>query len=241
MVRVDIHSKVYTQDKIIGELAFNAKETEIVAIVGPSGAGKSTLLNIIAGLDKNFVGSVSLPRTKGEKPNIAYMFQEPRLLPWRTVLENVCLVGDSTPSSFQRAESLLTRVGLADQLHAYPRQLSGGMRRRASLARAFLPRPGVLLMDEPFVSLDSPSAEALRASFLELWDDCGTTVVYVTHDLAEALSVADRVLFLSASPATIILEVAVHDKRPGTSLAKSIQSLQNQLLVEHPRLLNGYS
>jgi len=247
MLNVNVDSKFYADHKVIGDLNFIVEPTEIVALVGPSGAGKSTLLNIIAGLDTLFRGSISLSSQSNLTPHlqakqsISYMFQEPRLLPWRTVLKNVCLVGDETDKSNQeRAESLLKAVGLAEQLNVYPGQLSGGMKRRVSLARAFLPKPKLLMMDEPFISLDVPSAESLRASFLELWQECGSSVIYVTHDLGEALAVADRVLFLSASPATVILEVVVDDKRPGANRAKCVQTLQNDLLSEHPRLLEGW-
>jgi len=251
MLRVNIHSKSFSRDMVIRDLDFYAEVEEIVAIVGPSGAGKSTLLNIIAGLDADFSGSVVLnPKAYShcvsgtdqlsDRSNIAYMFQDPRLLPWRTVLENVCLVANHSELENQhRAKSLLATVGLAEHFNVYPGQLSGGMKRRVSLARAFLPKPSLVMMDEPFVSLDSPSAHSLRAYFLQLWKECGSTVIYVTHDLGEALAVADRVLFLSTSPATVILEVVVDEPSPTANEVKVVTALQDDLLTEFPNLLEG--
>lgn len=239
MINVNVESKFYGSEKIISDLSFVAAPGEVVALVGPSGTGKSTLLDIIAGLDTSYLGSIAWPSGSRPESDIAYMFQEPRLLPWKTVIENVHLVGKGQKNDLERAKQLLMAAGLAGKFDLYPRQLSGGMQRRVSLARAFLSKPKLVLMDEPFVSLDSPSAEALRSAFLEFWRECGSTVIYVTHDLAEAISISDRILFLSPSPARIILEQEIEDTRPPIINAEKVHILQRQLLEQYPRLLSG--
>lgn len=239
MIDIKIDSKQYQQDTIIKDLHLSLERDEITAVVGPSGAGKTTLLNIISGLDTAFDGSICFDSLADSHLNTAYMFQEPRLLPWLSVIDNVTLVDDAKSDTRTRAEQLLTMVGLKDYMHVYPKQLSGGMQRRAALARTFFPRPALVLMDEPFISLDFPSAEALRLEFLSMWKESNSSVLYITHDLAEAIAIADKILFFSPSPANVILEVPIKNKRPGSSSCESVQLLQQQLLEQYPYLLNG--
>ena len=156
---------------------------EFTALVGPSGCGKTTLLNIIAGLDQAYAGRVLRPpRADGAAPRLGYVFQTPRLLPWRTVRENVRLVlrPDQDPAV---ADRLIEAVGLGEAAAIYPPRLSGGMARRAAIARAFAVEPDLLLMDEPFVSLDPDAADQLRQLLLGLWRARPTTILFVTHDL----------------------------------------------------------
>jgi NitT/TauT family transport system ATP-binding protein len=192
----------------IKDLRFSAHEGEFAAIVGPSGTGKTTTLNIIAGLDRNFSGEISVNPDTGNG-RLAYVFQTPRLLPWRTVLQNVELVLDSSETSRTAAMDLLADVGVADFAHAFPGQISLGMQRRVALARAFVVKPAILLMDEPFVSLDERSADALRNLLVKLWRQRPTTVLFVTHDTREAVRLASRILVFSPPPARILQDIAV--------------------------------
>jgi len=220
------------------DLALEAAPGEFLAVVGPSGAGKSTLLSLLAGLDRNFDGRIegTAPSRSGQ---LGMVFQQPRLMPWLSALENVVLVLNEPAEARYRAVAALTEVGLDAFAGAFPRQLSGGMQRRVALARAFAVEPELLLLDEPFSSLDRPAAWQLRAVLLALWSAHAPTVVLVTHDLREALCLADRVLFLSARPASVILEVPVSLARPRPPDGPEIETLERALLEAHPRLLSG--
>lgn len=217
----------------IGRLAFTAKPGEFVAIVGPSGAGKSTLLRIVSGLDTDFAGSVPAPASH----TLGFMFQEPRLMPWLTVQQNLQLVDKSAHG--ERLQQALAQVGLNDCAALFPGQLSGGMQRRVALLRAFLIEPQLLLMDEPFQSLDAPNAEQLRTHLLTLWQATQPTVLFVTHNLSEALSLADRVLFLTPGPSTIALDLPVDLPRPRGQHSAAVQALRSDLLARYPDLLKG--
>jgi NitT/TauT family transport system ATP-binding protein len=217
----------------IRNLSFSARPGEFVALVGPSGAGKTTLLKIISGLDTAFEGQLDLPTAA----RIGFMFQEPRLMPWLTVENNLRLVApDASP---QRLQAALEQVGLQDCSTLFPNQLSGGMQRRVALVRAFLIAPQLLLMDEPFQSLDGPTAEQLRSQLLTLWQATKPTVLFVTHNLHEALALADRVLFLSAGPSRIVLDVPLDLPRPRSVDAPAVQALGQQLQQRYPGLLKG--
>jgi len=209
-LEVDIRRKAYPaaagqqSQPVIQGLQFTARPGEFIAILGPSGCGKTTLLNILAGLDPDFDGSVRLPdRTGGGEPRVGYVFQNMRLLPWRTVMQNVMLPLPDSPDARARAEALLAEMQLGDVHDAYPERLSIGMQRRVALARAFAHRPDMLLMDEPFVSLDEPTAARLRLVLHEIWRAHPTTVLFVTHDSREALQLADRVVILSPRPSAV--------------------------------------
>ena len=220
-------------------LSLQAAAGEIVALVGPSGCGKTTFLNIVAGLDRDFAGEVRLaPRPDGQPARVGYVFQEPRLLPWRTVYENVALV---LPP--HRAEGvvrdMLKAVGLAEARNRYPPQLSGGMSRRVSIARAFAIEPDLLLMDEPFVSLDHDTVEQLRALLLKLWHARPTTVLFVTHDLREALVLADRLVLLSGAPARVVGDVPVGLARNRRHSSAEIERLREEVLRHHRELIGA--
>lgn len=211
---------------------------EFLCLVGPSGCGKSTLLNLIIGLDRDMEGRVTLDGRVPDK-GIGVMFQEPRLMPWLTVLDNVLLVADDPQQARPRAIELLRAMELGDVLHTYPGRLSGGMQRRVALARAFVIEPPLLLMDEPFVSLDAPTADRLRSMLVDLWQRRRSTIVFVTHDLREALALADRVCFLSAAPGRVVLEMPVELPRPRAPNDVAVLELQARLLAQHPDLLAG--
>lgn len=197
---------------------------QIAAIVGPNGCGKSTLLRIISGLLRAEAGAVAAfgAPVQAVDPHIGLVFQEPRLLPWRSVLSNVALplelAGTGVAEREQRAQAALELTGLQGFAEAMPHQLSGGMAQRAALARALVPEPDVLLLDEPFSALDAMTRERLDAELLTLWGQTGTTIVLVTHSISEAVFIADRVLVMSERPGRIIAEVPVDVARPRSLL-----------------------
>jgi NitT/TauT family transport system ATP-binding protein len=217
----------------IQNLAFSARAGEFVAIVGPSGSGKTTLLKIISGLDTDFAGSVQL----APQSRTGFMFQEPRLLPWLTVQKNLALVAPTVTEA--RLQEALCSVGLQDCAALFPNQLSGGMQRRVALLRAFLVAPQLLLMDEPFQSLDAPTADQLRQQLLALWQGNRPTVLFVTHHLHEALALADRVLFLTPGPSRIALDLPLDLQRPRGLDSPAVQRLAQELLAQYPDLLRG--
>ena len=225
-------------------LNLTVQRGEFVCVVGPSGCGKSTLLNIVGGLDRELDGQVTMDGAFPE--DVGFMFQEPRLMPWMSVLDNVLLVarergaseGDAARQR-ERAIALLRAMELGDVLDAWPARLSGGMMRRVALARAFINEPELLLMDEPFVSLDTPTANRLREMLVEQWQRCGASVLFVTHDLREALALADRVCFLSAAPGRVVLDLPVDLPRPRGAASPAVDRLYQALLARHPELLGG--
>ena len=195
---------------------------EFIAIVGPSGCGKTTLLRIVAGLERASGGAVRLDgRVVTEpRPDRGFVFQTDNLLPWRTVLANAMIgleiAGRSGPSVRQRILDLLRLVGLGGFEGYYPRQLSGGMRQRVNLARALAVDPEILLMDEPFSALDAQTREIMQTELLRIWDEGRKTVLFVTHQIDEAVYLADRVLVLARRPGRIqeILPIGLARPRP---------------------------
>lgn len=225
---------------VIEDLAFDVAPGEFVCIVGPSGCGKTTLLNLITALDRDAEARVRFADgTAIEEARVGYMFQNPRLLPWATVRENVSIVLDAAAAGNGRAEALLDQMELGGDLDQFPSRLSGGMQRRVALARAFVAEPSLLLLDEPFVSLDVPVANRLREMLLDLWRARPTTVLFVTHDLREAIYLADRILFLSRSPARVILDTRVPIPRPREAEDARIETFRQELLSRHESLLHG--
>jgi ABC-type nitrate/sulfonate/bicarbonate transport system ATPase subunit len=220
----------------IADLTFGVRAGEFLCIVGPSGCGKTTLLSIIAGLDRDYDGTVE---RAGPQARIGFVFQTPRLMPWLTVRENVRLALDPPPKRAGPAESLLAEMQLAGHLDSYPNHLSGGQQRRVALARAFVGDPNLLLLDEPFQSLDAPTAQQLRDLLLALWSRRRPTVLFVTHDLREALSLGERVLFLSAGPARVVLDLPIELARPRLPDGPPVEALRRRLLDLHPDLLRG--
>jgi len=193
---------------------------EFVAIVGPSGCGKSTILDLIAGHTRPKRGSVTVGgvTVAGPGPDRMLVFQEHALFPWLSVADNVGFglkaTGVDAAERDEVVQTWLAKVGLADAASLHPHELSGGMRQRAALARAFAMRPEVLLMDEPFSALDAPSRDRLHVELQELWSETGTTIVFVTHNVREAVALGDRVIVLSSGPGTVVGEVKVKLARP---------------------------
>ena len=173
------------------------QQAERVALLGPSGGGKTTLLNLVAGLDADYAGRL----TTAEPCRIGYVFQEPRLLPWRTVRDNLRLVVGA--GGHAAVDRLIAEVGLADAATSYASRLSLGMARRAAIARALVIEPELLLLDEPFVSLDPATANRLRRLLLDALDRRDTAMLFVTHDLGEAVMLAERIIVLAGQPGRI--------------------------------------
>jgi NitT/TauT family transport system ATP-binding protein len=209
----------------LDDLNLEIADGEFVAVVGPSGCGKSTLLRILAGLDEATDGRVTLagaPPRSDELPS-ATVFQEASLFPWMRVGENVAFAFDSLAVSRadvrRRVGDVLTLVGLADYERAWPHQLSGGMKQRAAVARAFVTDPPVLYMDEPFGALDEQTRVGLANELMRLWERSPKTIVFVTHGIEEAVTLADRVVVLSARPGRVKEIVPVGFPRPRDAVA----------------------
>lgn len=194
-MRLDLKGKSFGDRAVLGPLAMEVSRGRRLALLGPSGIGKSTLLRILAGLDRDFDGRLS-----GDD-RLAVVFQEPTLLPWRRAVENITL---TTGCSAPDAVALMAEVGLAGHEGKFPRQMSLGQQRRLSLARAFAARPDILLMDEPFASLDADTAGRMLDLTARLLDRSGAGLVLVTHDPAEALRLGAAALHLGGSPAVLI-------------------------------------
>ena len=208
---------------------------QFVAIVGPSGCGKSTLLRLLAGLLQPSAGEILLDgqpvAQAANAQQVAWMAQSPALLPWLTARSNVTLVQRFLPPGAARMspEEALARTGLSDAAGAYPFMLSGGMQQRLALARLLTLPARLWLMDEPFAALDELTRERLSGELLSLWEPLRPTVLWVTHNLYEALRLADRVLVLSQRPACLLADLAVKLPRPRDEFAPEFQDLARQL------------
>ncbi len=216
LLDLSIDEKSFLTHRVIDGVQFQVHRGEIVTLVGPSGCGKSTLLRIVAGLDTQYSGTV---RIKGAPPQIhcadvGLIFQEPRLLPWLTVAENVGFELGRRGRGHPRVRELLAEVGLADFPQAYPKQLSGGMAQRTAIARGLFTQPALLLLDEPFSAVDAFTRMRLQDLILSIAARHDTTLLLVTHDIAEAVYVSDRVIVMASGPGRITGEVRVALARP---------------------------
>jgi NitT/TauT family transport system ATP-binding protein len=213
---------------------------EFVAILGPSGSGKSTLLRLVAGLDRPQGGTVTV-----DQPDLAYVFQDAHLLPWRDLTRNVMLPlelkGATRGGAAEAARRAIERVGLADAADRYPAQLSGGMRMRASLARALVTDPSLFLLDEPFAALDEITRHRLDEQLRDLWARRRMTVIFVTHSIQEAVFLADRAVVLSRRPGRVLLDRRIElpgrrteDLRTTAAFAAAAHALHVALRAEEP-------
>ena len=235
-INIEIKKKIFplkiqnkkSENLIFKNFNFTIKEGQFVSFFGPSGCGKTTLLNIISGLDKDFDGSVQTYNSK-TKPNISYMFQAPRLFPWLTAIENIKFPIKKRKNCEKIAFELINKIELERYKNQYPNKLSGGMQRRIALARAFAPNPNILLLDEPFISIDKKVSNTLRKILVKLWKKNKPIIIFVTHDLDEAIELADRICFLSNLPSKIVLDYEINLRRPRKQNSKKFITLKRLL------------
>ncbi len=215
------------------------REGEFITVIGPSGCGKSTLLKIVAGLDQAYEGSVKLGDREVKGPGIdkGFIFQEPRLFPWLTVEKNIAAdLSLRKPEVRKRVDELIALVRLQGFEKAYPRELSGGMAQRVAIARALLRNPKVLLLDEPFGALDAFTRAHMQEVLLDIWQQNRTTMIFVTHDIDEAVYLANRIVILKPRPGTIRAIVPVTLAYPRKKATTSFQSLRLKVLSEFERI-----
>ncbi|MDI3404000.1 ABC transporter ATP-binding protein [Streptomyces cavernicola] len=227
---VDVRFRTKKRDvTALSEVSLDVRMGEFVALVGPSGCGKSTLLKLVAGLLAPSAGEVRLQgeRVRGPRHDIGYVFQRAALLEWRSARRNILLQAEMrrmpAEAARARADELIAMTGLQGFEDAYPHELSGGMQQRVALCRALLHEPPVLLMDEPFGALDALTREQMNVELHRIWRETGTTVLLVTHSIAEAVYLADRVVVMSPRPGTIreVIEVGLPAEREyGETMAR---------------------
>lgn len=229
-----------TEDGVVQALHdvnLDVEAGSFTALVGPSGCGKTTLMHIIANLDTEYDGRLV---TRAKKGQIAYLFQEPRLLPWQTAEQNLIFIlksqGMKGKEAKRRARQQLKVVGLDGFENKFPSQLSGGMQQRVALARALVVDPKVMLMDEPFASLDELTARKLRSELLRLFSEVSPTIIFVTHNVSEAAYLADRVVVLGTNPGRVVAEIPVDMPRPrdydGPEVAEVAREIVSHLHLE---------
>lgn len=238
-----------TRLQVLDNLNFSVDDREFIALLGPSGCGKSTLFNVISGLLTPDAGTIYLDGEYiyGDTGNCAYMQQKDLLLPWRTVLKNV-LIGPEIhkePLDIAKAEAehRLAQLGLGGFENSYPMQLSGGMRQRVALVRTLLFRKEILLLDEPFGALDAMTRTVMQSILLDIWTEERQTVLLITHDVEEALLLADKIYVLTARPATLKAEIPVPLPRPRNTTDTDLICLKRELLellqVEMSQVFNA--
>ena len=232
-IKIERVSKQFGAEPVINNLTLELKPSEIVALVGPSGCGKSTLLRLLAGLDRDHTGRLLVDdrEVKGPSRAVGFMFQEPRLLPWLDVQDNVTFGLMHKPADGVIA-AVLEQVQLGGSAHLLPRQLSGGMAQRTSLARALAVQPGVLLLDEPFSAVDAFTRMHLQELLLSVWQQRRFTMLLVTHDIDEALYLSDRVAVLTSRPASVSEVVPVTLPRPRDRRHPELLRLRSHLMEE---------
>lgn len=224
-ITVDDVSKTYQSERgpvhALEDVTFDVSRGEFVSIVGPSGSGKSTVFRIIAGLEEPTVGEVRVDGAPviGPGPDRGMVFQDDALFPWRTVAENVAygLEEVGPPDGFSKSERIeycLDLVGLTEKTEAYPKELSGGQRQRVGIARALAVDPPILLMDEPFGSVDARTKTTLHRELLAIWTETRKTICFVTHDIEEAVYLSDRIIVFSEGPGTVLDVISVDVERP---------------------------
>ena len=247
LIRVNGLKKVFCQDRgdllVLDNLSFDVEEGSLTTLLGPSGCGKSTLLNILAGLEDLSAGTIDISSTGREKIKISYVFQTARLLPWKSVIDNISFVHGMEKSKEESTEitmQYLKLVGLEEFAHHYPHQLSGGMQQRVGIARALSVEPGVLLMDEPFSHLDEITAKRMRADLVDIWQKTKVTIFFVTHDLSEAALLSNRIIFMTQKPAQIHKDFTIDLPRPRSEEDQRFFELQTKLSKEFHLMQQSY-
>lgn len=210
--------KTYANGTIaLQDVNLTIKTGEFLSLLGPSGCGKSTVLRLIAGLGKINQGNINWHQIYADR-SLAFVFQEPALMPWSTVLENIRLplklAQIKDRESLSRCAEVINLVGLNGFENVYPRQLSGGMKMRVSIARALIIKPNLMLMDEPFGALDDITRTKLNEDLLQLWQEMKCTIIFVTHNISEAVFLSQRVIVMKNRPGTIIAEIPIHAPYP---------------------------
>jgi sulfonate transport system ATP-binding protein len=236
MLRIDRLDKTYPNGvHALGGVSLDVADGEILAVVGGSGCGKSTMLRLAAGLDRPSGGRVLVDDAVIEAPHpaVGVVFQEPRLLPWLSIAANIGfgLDGIPAPERAQRVERALGRIGLAGYGRRWPRELSGGQAQRVAIARALVGQPKVLLLDEPFSALDAFTRASLQDALLALWEAQRPTTVIVTHDVEEAILLADRVVVMQPHPGRIFADVPVLLARPRDRLEAGFIATERRILA----------
>lgn len=230
MLSINILKKEFEGKLILTDINLEIENREFISFIGPSGCGKSTLLNILAKLDTRYIGKI-----KNDFENISFVFQDDRLVPWLNIKDNLLLI--SKTKDIKQIQELLKIVKLEDTIDKFPNQLSGGMRRRIAIIRAFINNPQLILLDEPFTSLDYPTAMDLKKEFLNLCKDFNPIVILVTHDISEAILFSHRIFFLSKNPANIILEYKNLNNQEFNN--KKIDEIKNSIFDNYPNILKG--
>ncbi|MHC9293312.1 ABC transporter ATP-binding protein [Mycobacterium sp. LTG2003] len=230
----DFHDRHGNRTRVLDGIDLTISGETFVSVVGPSGSGKTTLLNIVSGIETHTSGSVRL-RSGERDARVGYVFQDPRLLPWRTVMGNLGFVQRERDGWEQRARHYLDLVGLGHVGERYPAQLSGGQQQRIGIARAFSVEPDVLLMDEPFSHLDAMTSRTLREHLERIWLETRRTVMFVTHDVTEAVQLSDRIVVLA--PGGRVHEIIEVDlPRPRRASDPAVAVLQAEVLARFEAL-----
>lgn len=235
MLTIETVGRVYPNGtRALDRVSLSIGSGEIVAIVGGSGCGKSTLLRLVSGLDHATEGRVVVDGTEIADPHpaVGIVFQEPRLLPWLTVADNVAFGIQNAPKAERQAHvnAALAKVGLSEHANRWPRELSGGQAQRVAIARALVPKPTVLLLDEPFSALDAFTRADLQDHLLDLWAEFRPTLVLVTHDIEEAVVLADRVIVMRPKPGRLAAEFRIESSRPRDRLSPEFEDVKRRIL-----------
>ena len=238
MIEIEGITKTFARDnhvvQAVKEVYLSIQRGEFVTILGPSGCGKTTLLHMVGGFEEPTSGTITIEGQPVEGPgrDRGMVFQDATLFPWRTALANIAwpmeVEGISKGEAKSRAKELLAKVGLEKFENAYPGELSGGMRQRAALARTLAMEPSVLLMDEPFGSLDAQTREDMQEELMRLWQASDLTVIFITHDISEAIFLGDRVVVMGAAPGRILEDIQIDLGRPRTA-----ETRENAKILEY--------